>query len=514
MLLVFLALGTLAGCESRPDALNAGHPTAPKGADSDRGIAATAVEEMTVWETILMSGEPVGYQSFTFRKSEEGPYFDAVGESRLTIKRFGQTVTQTMHLASRETGDGQVVRLESRVESGTSQTQLVARRVGQSLRFEPQSSPTTKPWSIPLPPVCGGFFAVEWSLRRDPIAAGQSRALQAVIPGLNQVAEIQLSAVAWEPTELPAGPQKLLRMEQTLLLPDSDTSNLHSVLWVTDQGEILKTELPALDQVSYRVARDEALAVRRPPRFDLGDFSTIRVATPLAHAQAARRARYRVSMLRGDPSRVFQQTPGQRVQRVDAHTATLDVRALRGDASLPTNASGPQDAPPKARDREPSALIESNDPEVRQLAAQIATRDSAPWSIAISAERLVFEQLTQKDFSTAMASAAEVARQRQGDCTEHAVLTAAICRARGVPARVLIGLVYVAQEQGFAFHMWNEVWTGAGWIPIDSTLGRGGTGAAHLILGRSSLESDQGLSALLPVLNILGQLKIEVLDAE
>ena len=36
-----------------------------------------------------------------------------------------------------------------------------------------------------------------------------------------------------------------------------------------------------------------------------------------------------------------------------------------------------------------------------------------------------------------------------GDCTEHAVLAAAMCRAVEVPSRVAIGLVYVEKESAF-----------------------------------------------------------------
>ena len=77
----------------------------------------------------------------------------------------------------------------------------------------------------------------------------------------------------------------------------------------------------------------------------------------------------------------------------------------------------------------------------------------------------------------------------KGDCTEHAVLLAALCRARGIPARVAIGLVYVSAAQGFGYHMWNEVWIDGGWIPLDATIARGGTGAAHLKLADSSLKA-------------------------
>ena len=37
------------------------------------------------------------------------------------------------------------------------------------------------------------------------------------------------------------------------------------------------------------------------------------------------------------------------------------------------------------------------------------------------------------------------ASQGSGDCTEHAVLLAAVVKARGLPARVCHGLVYVEQ---------------------------------------------------------------------
>ena len=68
--------------------------------------------------------------------------------------------------------------------------------------------------------------------------------------------------------------------------------------------------------------------------------------------------------------------------------------------------------------------------------------------------------LNAKDFSQAFASAAEVVDTHEGDCTEHAVLLAALCRARGIPARVAIGLVYMPATHEFGYHMWTEVYIG------------------------------------------------------
>ena len=130
--------------------------------------------------------------------------------------------------------------------------------------------------------------------------------------------------------------------------------------------------------------------------------------------------------------------------------------------------------------------------------------------MACRLEKLVRDKMQAQDFSQAFATAAEVAETLQGDCTEHAVLLAALCRTREIPARVAMGLVYYPQERGFAYHMWNEVWMEDRWVPLDATLGRGGIGAAHLKLGDSNLHGAEAYTAFLPVFQVLGRLSIEI----
>jgi transglutaminase-like putative cysteine protease len=49
-------------------------------------------------------------------------------------------------------------------------------------------------------------------------------------------------------------------------------------------------------------------------------------------------------------------------------------------------------------------------------------------------ESFVARYIDNKSMSVGYASAAEVVESRQGDCSEFAVLTAALCRAVGIPA--------------------------------------------------------------------------------
>ena len=61
-----------------------------------------------------------------------------------------------------------------------------------------------------------------------------------------------------------------------------------------------------------------------------------------------------------------------------------------------------------------------------------------------------------------------------------ASLEAAMLRARKIPSRVAVGLVYSEQHQAFAGHMWTEAYVDGVWTPLDATLGKGGTGPAHI----------------------------------
>ena len=201
----------------------------------------------------------------------------------------------------------------------------------------------------------------------------------------------------------------------------------------------------------------------------------------------------------------------------DANTAELTVYSIRPglkDGNPNAAAEQPDDA-----DRRPNAMIQSDDPQVVSLAEEAAGQEADPWKTAVKLEKFVHDYITAKDFSQVLASAAETAKSREGDCTEHAVLLAALCRAKKIPARVVIGLVYCERptKQGvspeFAYHMWVEAYIEGRWIPIDATLGRGGIGAAHLKVANVDL-ADASMTSFLPVVQVAGRLKVEVLEVE
>lgn len=94
------------------------------------------------------------------------------------------------------------------------------------------------------------------------------------------------------------------------------------------------------------------------------------------------------------------------------------------------------------------------------------------------------------------------ARSLRGDCTEHAVLTVALARSMGIPARVVVGMVIVPPGTQYAAlgHAWAEVRDGDHWTIADAALGPLAGQARYVALGLLEDESTGFLLSLVGTL--------------
>jgi hypothetical protein len=326
--------------------------------------------------------------------------------------------------------------------------------------------------------------------------------------GTNQLATTVLTAADYEETDMIAGSRRLLRVEAQTSISGQ---RINRTLWIDEKGEIYKEQIAEMfNYTAIRATREEALQKVSQIDFDLGKRSAVPVDRSLSAPHETKRVMYRVHLESSDPDRVFKSGLTQQVTPEHEHTALITVHAIR-----PGQVAGNPHAQPEgtfAGDREPNSLVQSDDPTIVYLAQQVAGQIDDPWQAAVALEKWVNAKMTSLGVSSAFATAAEVARDLKGDCTEHAVLLAALARARDIPARVAIGLVYYRQE--FLYHMWTEVYIDETWIPLDATLGQGGIGAAHLKITDSNLQGASPNAAFLPVTAVIGQLKIEIVEIE
>jgi hypothetical protein len=159
---------------------------------------------------------------------------------------------------------------------------------------------------------------------------------------------------------------------------------------------------------------------------------------------------------------------------------------------------------------EPGEFIQSNDAGIRELATTIAGDEKNSWVIA----NKIYEWLRENikySLSYGYASAKEVLKTRQGDCSEFAVLFAALSRSLGIPTKVCSGLAYWDWNDKLTGHAWNEVYVGK-WVAIDAALRQVHVDATHIKLSDDQLDKDLGRKILF--LGIFGQLRFQVVESE
>jgi len=495
------------GCEKSPTAVSDPAPS-PKVA-----VEAAAVQDREAWDIYLMQGKRIGYGYTTIRHGVEAGQQVVSTESlnHLAVKRAGQTSEQDIRSKSVETLQGELIRFESEMRMGPTPIRTVGRVHGNRLEMETFGGGSAPPVqsSIHWPSDGRGPVATEQTLWQHPMQPGERRTIITLMIGLNQTAKVEMAAKDYEPTALLNGKYNLLHIETVTHLADGQ--KIEDTVWASRTGEILKTSSQAMGLEIFRVFKAEALTKANVAELDLMPSMLVKVDQPLPHAHRTKQVRYRVHLEGGDPASVFPTGPTQAVKSIDAHTAEITVYAIR-PGGADGNGHAPAD-PPTADDLRPNSYLESDDPLIVADAKKAAGVETDPWRIAVALERYVDREVKDKNFTQAFATAAEVAKSREGDCTEHAVFLAALCRARGIPARVAMGLVYVQGTGAFGYHMWTEVYVDKRWIPIDATLAQGGIGAGHLQIAHSTLKGASAYSAFLPVAQILGRLRIEIVDA-
>ncbi len=133
-----------------------------------------------------------------------------------------------------------------------------------------------------------------------------------------------------------------------------------------------------------------------------------------------------------------------------------------------------------ATDLEATVLMPVGHERLTTLAKEIVGDAKDARLAAHRLARWVYRELAKQSPDVAQASALEILDHRCGDCSEHALLFVALCRAAGIPARRCSGYVCVGSLWGS--HAWAEIWVGE-WVAADPTTGEIAPGARYVFFG-------------------------------
>ncbi|MBN2321204.1 MAG: transglutaminase family protein [Acidobacteria bacterium] len=165
-------------------------------------------------------------------------------------------------------------------------------------------------------------------------------------------------------------------------------------------------------------------------------------------------------------------------------TTCIDGIVRTGMTEYDGKSSLPLTAPARAEDGvflKSTVDAPAEHPDIIKAAKEAATGAETRWDAAAAVARWVHSHIR---YEITGSGALEALRQRRGDCGPQSLLSLAMIRSLGVPARLAGGLLYVGGK--FGQHNWIEVMVRPGeWIPIDPTSGEiGRFSASHVALWR------------------------------
>jgi transglutaminase-like putative cysteine protease len=152
---------------------------------------------------------------------------------------------------------------------------------------------------------------------------------------------------------------------------------------------------------------------------------------------------------------------------------------------------------------QPTVFLQSDHPKIGQLAGELVRGEKDARKAVLRIKDWVHKEIA-KEPTVSIPNALEVLQTKKGDCNEHTVLFNAIARAAGIPAKTVVGVVYL--RGAFYYHAWSEVWIGE-WISVDSVLNQFPADATHI----KFLEGE--IDRQMDILQLIGNLKISIIEA-
>jgi hypothetical protein len=151
---------------------------------------------------------------------------------------------------------------------------------------------------------------------------------------------------------------------------------------------------------------------------------------------------------------------------------------------------------------QPTAALQSGHHEIIALSKRIRGKEKDPCALIAVFNHYVYSFLKKRETAT-FSNALETLHAGYGDCGEHSALLAALLRASGVPARVVLGLLYVEAKKAYFYHAQVIAFAGA-WVFADPTWDIFPAYGAFVPL----IVDDTGSKALL-LSRLIGKIRIE-----
>jgi hypothetical protein len=490
----------------------------PSEADSGGGVAGKPVFEE--WVVVVLDGKPCGFGSTVTTKTDtsDGTQYLTAHQEEFVVKRLGTNLKITETSKVTEDAEGGVLSFDEASDAGAVVESSGVREGGDMVV---SSRGQTQRFYLPRLSALGPE-AVRRLTLAVPLKPGRVFSFDTFDTDYPQAVVVEKGGVVnREMRDVRGVERKVWRLTSEA----SNMPGLLSTMWVDDQGNDVEalTVIPGIGDM-HEYVTDRGECMKEPEGAEIFAATLIHPQIALPSPHDLGQAVYRLISLDPGQKITLWNQGEQRVLSSEPGSCEVEVTAPRFIAADATWQLPHADTPELHPYLQASAYLEVNAPEIQALGRQAVGDEKNPVQAAHRIEQFVRAYITKKDLNIGFASAEETAKSREGDCTEHAVLCAALGRAVGLPTRCVVGFGYIppgTEEPTianavdtntgiFGFHMWAEAWIGPEqWVPMDAALD--GFDVGHIAITKSALEEVNPIVDLnTPVFQLMESLKIEI----
>jgi len=470
------------------------------------------------WYTLRLSGQATGYMRMAMRRVKDSIQY--LQYMHIRIARGPFAVAVVSKTVTTETLEGRLLKIRTeQVLANQPLTYIAEFTKNGRIRLTIKQAGSTITRNLPAEPDITTPWTIVRKILTGKIKPGRRFTEKSYAFEVSEKA-ITVTHVPVRPETIELAGRKVKVWHYSML----DASTPHPVdVWCEPHLLIpVRMRLRVLDMPLEAVicTKSQALATlgQQPPEIFL---STLVKASkpPGVDPASAGRVVYRLAFADESPLPDIPQTTMQRIVKRSPDQVVLEVarpsarKAPAGHQTPPTDRLKPY--------LKATAYANCEDSVIRSLARRAAGNEKDPLKLARRLCLFVHREVKAKGLDVGFATASEVARSLRGDCTEHAVLLAALARALGIPARTAFGLVAVPGQAAdgrtttFGYHMWTQVFVGGRWLDLDPALGQTDPDPTHIALGTCDLsDASFGLESIRTFLQCAGKVTLQILSVE
>lgn len=464
------------------------------------------------WAEVYMGGGKIGFVHST--TSREG---DLIRTKIVTTMRMGRVespVEISTVMATEETLAGVAISFRSGMNMSAMKTSIRGRVEGNRITIvssqygmeQTQTFDFEKDWLL------------TWGQYRQSLLRGAEPgtiyALNVYSPELRLDGPVKAVTTVgeWSSFEHKG---KRTKGQKVRLSVEAPAGVIETDVWLDENLNPLKmtVPMPGLGNI-VMITTDQATAMADFAAPELFLKTTIKASRPIKPRET-RRVTYRIRST--SPNAGLADLPSAGMQRLVANKdGVVDLVVSRQQHKHPAKHAKVLSRAQLAEYLGSNLAINTSDPELIALAKRAAGQEKEPYALADRLRRFVTDYITDKNLNIGFATASEVCRRREGDCSEHGVLLAALGRLNGLPSRVAVGLAYVPSFAGkkdiFGYHMWTQFYIDGRWIDVDAALRESVCSPTRIAFAASSLKNSGLADLSLPLLSKIGAIDIDIIE--